>query len=60
MPIGDASRAPSAPLSWDPHAEIRYRLAYDGPLIGAFLAVFLRAVQVWYRQQARAQGYTDA
>ncbi|MBC8254802.1 MAG: transposase [Ardenticatenia bacterium] len=39
--------------------EIRYRLAYDGPLIGAFLAVFLRTVQTWYRQQARAQGYTD-
>jgi hypothetical protein len=26
--------------------------------IGAFLAVFLRSVQAWYRQQARAQGYT--
>ena len=39
--------------------EIRYRLAYDGPLIGAFLAVFLRTVQSWYRQQARAQGYTE-
>ena len=25
--------------------EIRYRLAYDGPVIGAFLAVFLRTVQ---------------
>ena len=39
--------------------EIRYRLAYDGPLISAFLAVFLRTVQAWYRQQARAQGYTQ-
>ena len=39
--------------------EIRYRLAYDGPPIGAFLAVFLRTVQAWYRQQARAQGYTN-
>jgi hypothetical protein len=39
--------------------EIRYRLAYDDPLIGAFLAVFLRTVQAWYRQQARAQGYTN-
>lgn len=38
--------------------EIGYRLAYDGLLIGAFLAVFLRTVQAWYRQQARAQGYT--
>ena len=38
--------------------EIRYRLAYDDPLIGAFLAVFFRTVQAWYRQQARAQGYT--
>jgi len=40
--------------------EIRYRLAYDGRLISAFLALFLRVVQAWYRQQARAQGYTDA
>jgi len=34
-------------------------LAYDGPLIGGFLAVFLRTIQAWYRQQARAQGYTN-
>ena len=40
--------------------EIRYRLAYDGRLISAFWAVFLRTVQAWYRQQARAQGYADA
>ena len=39
--------------------EIRYRLACDGLLIGAFLAVFHRTVQAWYRQQARAQGYTN-
>ena len=38
--------------------EIRYRLAWDGKLICALLAVFLRAVNAWYRRQARAQGYT--
>ena len=38
--------------------EIRYRLAWDGKLISALLAVFLRAVNAWYRRQARAQGYT--
>ena len=40
--------------------EIRYRLAWDGKLISALLAVFLRAVNAWYRRQARAQGYTGA
>jgi hypothetical protein len=40
--------------------EIRYRLAYDGRLLSAFLAIFLRVVQAWYRQQARAQGYAEA
>ena len=38
--------------------EIRYRLAWDGKLIAALLAVFLHAVNAWYRRQARAQGYT--
>ena len=40
--------------------EIRYRVAWDGKLISALLAVFLRTVTAWYRRQARAQGYTDA
>ena len=38
--------------------EIRYRVADDGKLISALLAVFLRTVNAWYRRQARAQGYT--
>ena len=37
-----------------------YRLAWDGKLICALLAVFLRAVNAWYRRQARAQGYSGA
>ncbi len=40
--------------------EIRYRVAWDGKLISALLAVFLRTVNAWYRRQARAQGYTGA
>ncbi len=40
--------------------KIRYRLAYDGKLICALLAVFLRAVNAWCRRQARAQGYSGA
>ena len=40
--------------------EIRYRLAWDGKLICALLAVFLRTVNAWYRRQARAQGYSGA
>ena len=39
--------------------EIRYRLAWDGELVGAVLAVFLRVVYGWYRRQARVQGYED-
>jgi len=39
--------------------EIRYRLAWDGKLIAAVLAVFLRVVYGWYRRQARQQGHTD-
>ncbi len=38
--------------------EIRYRLAWDGKLIAALLAVFLRSVNAWYRRQARARGHT--
>tara|TARA_B100000686_G_C15946402_1_gene551400 strand:- start:168 stop:437 length:270 start_codon:yes stop_codon:yes gene_type:complete len=37
--------------------EIRYRLAWDGALVSAVLAVFLRVVQGWYRRQARDHGY---
>ena len=40
--------------------EIRYRLAWDGKLVVAVLAVFLRVVYGWRRRQARAQGYADA
>jgi len=40
--------------------EIRYRLAWDGELSGAVLAVFLRVVYGWYRRQAREQGYENA
>ena len=39
--------------------EIRYRLAWDGELVEAMLAVFLRVVYGWYRRQARAQGYEE-
>ena len=40
--------------------DIRYRLAYDGKLISSVLAVFLRAVTAWYRQQARSMGYRES
>ena len=36
--------------------EIRYRLAWDGKLVSAVLAVFLRVVYGWYRRQAKGQG----
>ena len=39
--------------------EIRYRLAWDGELVGAVLRVFLRVVYGWYRRRAREQGYAD-
>ena len=39
--------------------EIRYRLAWDGDLVSAVLAVFLRVVYGWYRRQARKQGHSD-
>ena len=32
--------------------EIRYRLAWDGELVGAVLAVFLRVVYGWYRARS--------
>ena len=35
--------------------EIRYRLAWDGKLVSAVLAVFLRVVYGWYRRQANKQ-----
>ena len=37
--------------------EIRYRLAWDGELVSAVLAVFLRVAGRWYRRQAQALGY---
>lgn len=40
--------------------EIRYRLAWDGDLVSAVLAVFLRVVYGWYRRQARAEGHADS
>jgi hypothetical protein len=39
--------------------EIRYRLAWDGKLVSAVMAVFLRAVYGWYRRQAKEQGHAD-
>ena len=39
--------------------EIRYRLAWDGKLVSAVLAVFLRVVYGWYRRQAKGQGHDD-
>jgi len=39
--------------------EIRYRLAWDGELVSAVLAVFLRVVYGWYRRQARQQGHAE-
>ena len=40
--------------------EIRYRLAYDGQVIAAVLAVFLRTVGSWYRRQAHAMGHPES
>ena len=39
--------------------EIRYRLAWDGKLVSAVLAVFLRVVYGWYRRQAKQLGHAD-
>ena len=39
--------------------EIRYRLAWDGDLVSAVLAVFLRVVYGWYRRQSKKQGHGD-
>ena len=39
--------------------EIRYRLAWDGKLVSAVLAVFLRVVYGCYRRQAKEQGHAD-
>lgn len=40
--------------------EIRFRLASDGDLLSAVLAVFLRVVYGWYRRRAREEGRKDA
>ena len=37
--------------------EIRYRLAWDGDLVSAVLAVFLRVVYGFYQRQASVEGY---
>ncbi|MFH1807649.1 MAG: hypothetical protein ABIJ09_02800 [Pseudomonadota bacterium] len=37
----------------------RYTLAYDGALCSDVLAVFLRAVSVWYRRRARTMGHAS-
>ena len=37
--------------------EIRYRLSYDKRLISDVLAVFLRAVQGWYKTKAKELGF---
>lgn len=38
---------------------LRYLLAWNAPLRSAVLAAFLRAVEAFYKKQARAQGVTD-
>ena len=58
FPVSDAR---SVPVAWDGGwwtPEIRYRLAWDGKLVSAVLAVF-RAVYGWYRRQAKEQGHAD-
>jgi hypothetical protein len=40
--------------------EIRFRLAWDGDLVSAVLAVFLRVVYAWYRRRALEEGHEDA
>ncbi len=37
--------------------EIRFRPAWDGDLLSAVLAVFLRVVYGWYRRRAREDGH---
>ena len=39
--------------------EIRYRMSYDKQLISDVLAVFLRAVQGWYKTKSKEKGYTE-
>ena len=59
FPVSDAR---SVPVAWDGGwwtPEIRYRLAWDGKLVSAVLAVFLRVVYGWYRRQAKEQGHAD-
>lgn len=40
--------------------EIRFRLAWDGDLLSAVLAVFLRVVYGWYCRRSREEGHGDA
>jgi hypothetical protein len=39
--------------------ELRRRLAYDGPLLGAVSRVFMRSVLEWYRRRMEAEGAMD-
>ncbi len=39
--------------------EIRYRLAWDGELVSAVLAVFLRVVEGWYRRRGKRRSQAD-
>ena len=35
-----------------PHA-LRYRVAYDSPLLAALIRIFIRAISSWLRRRAR-------
>jgi hypothetical protein len=39
--------------------ELRRRLAYDGPLLGAVSRVFMRSVLEWYRRRMETEGVMD-
>jgi hypothetical protein len=39
--------------------ELRRRLAYDGPLLGAVSRVFVTSVLAWYRRRMQTEGATD-
>jgi len=58
-PLSNPERAAALPSSRARRLEIRYRLAWDGRLVSAVLAVFLRVVYGWYRRQANKQGHAE-
>jgi hypothetical protein len=37
--------------------EIRYRVAYDGALLGALLRTFMQHLEAYYRERAGQLGY---